>query len=187
MQPLTDPPGMSSADAAARLRYVSAVRTRARRAGLAPAFALTALGAIVAAHGLLRTVSPRNAVLTIAWITVLLVVRVGVGWQRRRAQRNRGVVGPMRLRVACGVAGALAAVLAVAVGGDPLVSAVVASAAVAAYVAGMPVIAAVTIVAGALGNAIFLGSVAFATDEVLVGTGLLAAGLACQALERRGA
>jgi hypothetical protein len=133
----------------------------------------------------LRTVSPPNAVLTIAWITVLLVVRVGVGWQRRRAHHERGVVGPVRLRVACGVAGALAAVLAVVVGGDPLVSAVVAAAAVAAYVAGMPGIAAVTIVAGALGNAIFLGSVAFATDEVLVGTGLLAVGLACQALERR--
>jgi hypothetical protein len=51
----------------------------------------------------------------------------------------------------------------------------------------MPGIAAATILAGALGNAIFLGSIAFATDEVLVGTGLLAAGLACQALERRGA
>jgi ABC-type proline/glycine betaine transport system permease subunit len=49
----------------------------------------------------------------------------------------------------------------------------------------MPGIAAATIVAGALGNAIFLGSIVFATDEVLVGAGLIAAGVACQALERR--
>jgi hypothetical protein len=185
MQPLTDPPGMSHADAAARLRYVSAVRARARRAGLAPAFALTALGAVVAAHGLLRTVSPPRTALTIAWLVGLLAIRLGVSWQRRRAQHRRGVVGPMRLRVACGAAGAIAAVLAVVVGGDPLVSAVVASAAVAAYVAGMPGIAAATIVAGALGNAVFLGSIAFATDELLIGAGLIAAGVACQALERR--
>jgi hypothetical protein len=133
----------------------------------------------------LRSLSPHRAIVSIAFVAALVLVRPVVARQRRRSAERRGLVGSTRLRIACAAVGVLAAALAIVAGGDPLISGVVASAAVAAYLAGMPGLAAASIIAGAIANAVFLGGIDPAADEVLVGAGLVAAGLACQALERR--
>jgi hypothetical protein len=178
---------MSPSDAAARLRYMAGVRERARRAVLLPAFVAVALGGIVIAHGALIALWPHAAVLSVAWLACLLVARPGLVWQRRRLERRRGLLASPRLRVACGMAGVLAAAAAVVASADPLVSAAAASVALAAYLASVPGVALAAVVAGVAGELAFVDGASPPVGEVLVGAGLIAAGLACVAMERRAA
>jgi hypothetical protein len=178
---------MTPSDAAARLRYMAGVRERARRAVLLPAFVALALGAIVVTHGALIALWPHAAVLSVAWLACLVVARPGLVWQRRRLERRRGLLGATRLRVVCGAAGVVAAVAAVVASADPLVSAAAGSVALAAYLGGVPAVALAALVAGVAGELAFVDGASQPAGELLVGAGLVAAGLACLAMERRSA
>jgi hypothetical protein len=178
---------MSPSDAAARLRYVVGVRERARRAVLVPAFVALTLGGVVVAHGALIALWPHAAVLSIAWLGCLVVTRPGLVWQRRRLERRRGLLGAPRLRVACGVVGVVAAVAAIVASADPLVSAAAESAALAAYLGGVPAVALAAVVAGVAGEMAFIDGASRPAGELVVGAGLVAAGLACVVMERRAA
>jgi hypothetical protein len=180
-------PDMSPSEAASRLRYMAGVRERARRAVLLPAFVALALGGIVVTHGALIALWPHAAVLSVAWLACLLVARPGLVWQRRRLERRRGLLGATRLRVACGAAGVVAAVAAVVASADPLVSAAAGSVALAAYLGGVPAVALAALVAGIAGELALVDGAPRPAGELLVGAGLVAAGLACLAMERRSA
>jgi hypothetical protein len=162
---------------------MAGVRERARRAVLVPAFVALALGGIVVAHGALIALWPHAAVLSIAWLGCLVVTRPGLVWQRRRLERRRGLLGAPRLRVACGVA----AVAAVVASADPLVSAAAGSAALAAYLGGVPAVALAAVVAGVAGEMAFVDGASRPAGELVVGAALVAAGLACVVMERRAA
>lgn len=178
---------MSRSDAAARLRYMDGVRERARRAVLLPASVALALGAIVASHGALLALWPHGVVLSAVWVACLAAARPGLVWQRRRLERRRGLLGRPRLRVACGAAGVVAAVAAVAASADPLVSAAAGSVALAAYLGGVPGVALAALVAGIAGELALVDGASRPAGELLVGAALIAAGLACLAIERRAA
>jgi hypothetical protein len=178
---------MTPSDAAARLRYMAGIRDRARRAVLLPAFVALALGGIVVTHGALIALWPHAAVLSVAWLACLVVARPGLVWQRRRLERRRGLLGAPRLRVACGAAGVVAAVAAVVASADPLVSAAAGSVALAAYLGGVPAVALAALVAGVAGELAFVDGASRPAGELFVGAGLVAAGLACLAMERRSA
>jgi hypothetical protein len=178
---------MTPPDAAARLCYMTSVRERARRAVLLPAFVALALGAIVVTHGALIALWPHAAVLSVAWLACLVVARPGLVWQRRRLERRRGLLGATRLRVVCGAAGVVAAVAAVVASADPLVSAAAGSVALAAYLGGVPAVALAALVAAVAGELAFVDGASQPAGELLVGAGLVAAGLACLAMERRSA
>jgi hypothetical protein len=178
---------MSQAEAASRLRYMASVRERARRAVLLPAFVALALGAIVVTHGALIALWPHAAVLSVAWLACLAVARPGLVWQRRRLERRRGLLGSPRLRVACSAAGVVAAVAAIVASADPLVSAAAGSVALAAYLGGVPAVALAAVVAGVAGELALVDGASRPAGELLVGAGLVAAGLACLAMERRSA
>jgi hypothetical protein len=180
-------PEMSASDAASRLRYMDGVRARARRAVLVPAFVAVALGAVVVVHGALIALWPHGAVLSIAWIACLIAARPGLVWQRRRLERRRGLLGRRRLRVACAVAGTIAAVAAVVASADPLVSAAAASVALAAYLGDVPAVAIAALVAGVAGEMALVDGASRPAGELLVGAGLIAAGLVYLATERRAA
>ena len=178
---------MTPSDAAARLRYMAGIRDRARRAVLLPAVVALALGGIVVTHGALIALWPHAAVLSVAWLACLVVARPGLVWQRRRLERRRGLLGATRLRVACGAAGVIAAVAAIVASADPLVSAAAGSVALAAYLGGVPAVALAALVAGVAGEMAFVDGASRPAGELLVGAGLVAAGLACLAMERRSA
>jgi hypothetical protein len=178
---------MTPSDAAARLRYMAGIRDRARRAVLLPAFVALALGGIVVTHGALIALWPHAAVLSVAWLACLVVARPGLVWQRRRLERRRGLLGATRLRVACGAAGVVAAVAAIVASADPLVSAAAGSVALAAYLGGVPAVALAALVAGVAGELAFVDGASRPAGELLVGAGLVAAGLACLVMERRSA
>jgi len=180
-------PDMSPSEAASRLRYMAGVRERARRAVLLPAFVAVALGGIVVTHGALIALWPHAAVLSVAWLACLVVARPGLVWQRRRVERRRGLLGATRLRVACGAAGVVAAVVAVVASADPLVSAAAGSVALAAYLRGIPAVALAALVAGVAGELALVDGASRPAGELLVGAGLVAAGVACLAMERRSA
>jgi hypothetical protein len=175
---------VSPADAASRLRYMDAVRARARRAVLVPAFVAVALGAVVVVHGALIALWPHGALLSIAWIACLIAVRPGLVWQRRRLERRRGLLGRRRLRVACAVAGTIAAVVAVVASADPLVSAAAASVALAAYLGDVPAVAIAALVAGVAGELALVDGASRPAGELLVGAGLVAVGLMYLAAQR---
>jgi hypothetical protein len=166
---------------------MSGVRERARRAVLLPAFVALALGGIVITHGALIALWPHAGVLSLAWLGCLVVARSGLIWQRRRLETRRGLLGSPRLRVACAVAGVVAAVAAVIASADPLVSAAAASVALAAYLGGVPAVALAAVVAGVAGELALVDGASRPAGELLVGLGLIAAGLACVAVERRAA
>ena len=175
---------MSASDAASRLRYMDGVRARARRAVLVPAVVAVALGAVVAVHGALIALWPHAALLSIAWIACVVVARPGFVWQRRRLERRRGLLGRRRLRVACAVAGTVAAVGAVVASADPLVSAAAASVALAAYLGDVPTVAIAALVAGVAGELALVDGASRPTGELLVGAGLAGAGLVYLAAQR---
>ena len=178
-------PEMSASDAASRLRYMDGVKARARRAVLVPAFVAVALGAVVVVHGALIALWPHGALLSIAWIACLIAARPGLVWQRRRLERRRGLQGRWRLRVACALAGTVAAVAAVVASADPLVSAAAASVALAAYLGDVPAVAIAALVAGVAGEMALVDGASRPAGELLVGAGLIAAGVVYLAAQRR--
>jgi hypothetical protein len=163
------------------------VRGRTRRAVLLPAFVALALGVVVVMHGALLALWPHGVVLSVVWVACLAAARPGLVWQRRRLERRRGLLGRTRLRVACGVAGVVAAVAAVAASADPLVSAAAGSVAFAAYLGTIPAVALAALVAGVAGELALVDGASRPPVELLVGAALIAAGVACVAMERRAA
>jgi hypothetical protein len=185
MHPLAGNESPSARDAAARLRYASGVRDRARRAALAPSLALVALGAVVLTHGVLKTVWPHA---TMAWIVLVagvLAVRPAMRWLIARSEQRRGVQAGMRLRFACGAAGVVAAGIAIWMGASPVISATTAATAVAAYLAALPELSVAIVGAGLAGEAMIAHGLAPSVGELIIGVALIAAGAVGHARERQ--
>jgi hypothetical protein len=172
------------AAAAARLHYAGEVRARTRRALLEPSFALLALGTVVAVHGALAALWPHDAGVAASWLPAVLAARVAVARRRRRVQWRRGMVAAPGLRRACAAIALVAAVAAIALGASPLVTGIAAVTAAAAYLGGLPSIAAAALLTGAIGDVVLLEGAAQPAGELLFGLGLVAVGLACRAVER---
>jgi hypothetical protein len=185
MNPLADHASLSDRDALARLRYAGAVREEVRRAVLAPWIALVALGAVLVIHGSLATVWPHAALLPLVWIAAAIALRPVVRWLRRRVEQRRGIQGRARTRLACAGAAMLALALAIAFGASPLISALTAATAVAAYLCGMPSVAAAVIAVGGIGDVASAGAVAPSVSELIVGAGLVCAGAVAFARRRQ--
>lgn len=175
---------LSPAAAAARLRYVGGVQQRTRRAALMPSFVLLFTGAIVVSHGVLATVWPHAAIVSIAWIAALFLVRPVLLWLRNRIAERRGLHGSPRLRLACAGAALVVMGLAIAFGANPLLSAIAAATAVAAYLGGMTAIALAAVAAGILGDVIIARGVQPSIAELFIGAGIFAVGLVCLLQER---
>lgn len=184
MHPLPDHDSLSVRDAAARLRYLSGVRERTRRATLAPSLALVALGAVLLAHGFLKTVWPHATVASIVLIVGVVAIRPLARWWIVRSAERRGLHGSMRLRVACGAAGVAGVAVAIAIGANPLISAIAAATAVAAYLAGLPTLSAAAVAAGLFGDVMIAHGMAPSVGELIIGAGLIALGTAGHANER---
>jgi phosphatidylserine synthase len=168
---------LSPADAAARLSYLDTVQQKVRRAALAPGFALVMLGAVALAHGLLVALGPHGKLDWVVWIVALVAVRPLLRVLRRRLEQLRGMEINPRLRLAA-IAGALVfAVLAIATGANPLVSALAAVAALVAYLSGMPIVSLAAIGTGLGGDLAIRQGLPLGTGHLLVGAALLALGL----------
>ncbi len=186
MYPLPDHDSLSARDAADRLRYLSGVRERTRRATLAPSLALVALGAVLLAHGLLKTLWPNATVVSVVLIAGVVTIRPLVRWWIVRAEERRGLRGSMRLRVACGAAGVVGVAVAIAIGANPLISAIAAATAVAAYLAGLPTLSAAAVAAGLIGDVMIARGMPPSVGEIIIGAGLIVLGTAGHANERQG-
>jgi len=184
MHPLAGDESASARDAAARLRYVAGVRERARRAVLAPSLALVALGVVVVTHGVVKTMWPHATLVWIVLVAGAVAVRPVVRWLIARSGERRGFHGGMRLRVACGAAGALAAAIAVWMGASPLISATATATAVAAYLAGLPELSLAAVGAGVAGEAMLTHGIAPSIGELVIGVALIAVGTVGHARER---
>ncbi len=184
MQAELDRHHVSHADAAARLRHVAGVQQRVRRASLTPSFALLAVGAIAVCHGVLATLSPHARTLSVLWVVALIAARPGLRVLHRRLDRRRGLESSGRLRLACAAAAAAFVAVAVVIGADPFVSAIAAATALAAYLAGMTAVAIAALGVGVAGDVMIGHGLAPATGQMVVGVGLLAAGLISLARER---
>jgi hypothetical protein len=171
-------------DAAARLRYVTGVQQRTRRAALAPSLALLALGGIVLVHGVLTTVWPHAALVSAVWIAGAIAARPALRWLRHRLAQRRGLHGSPRLRLVVGAVGLATAAAAVALGAAPIISAIAAGTAVSAYLAGMPSIAAAAVLVGAIADVAVAEDLTPAAGEIVFGAGLIAVGLVARARER---
>ena len=147
---------LSPADAEARLRYVTEVRTSARRAVLLPSLGLLiGLGVVVASHGALPALWPHGAIVTVAWVAALVLARPalrggGPGASSRAGSSARAP--PAALRRGGGGRGHPREL----VGADPLISAIAAGTALRAALAGMPAVAATALLAGAVGDAMLV-------------------------------
>jgi outer membrane lipoprotein-sorting protein len=93
-------------------------------------------------------------------------------------------VGAPRLRLACAAVALLVMAAAILVGANPLVTTIAAVTALAAYLAGIPSIAAAAAITGVIGDVVLRDGASRATGEVLFGLGLVVVGLACRAMER---
>jgi hypothetical protein len=184
MQPRVDGNHMSHQDAAARLRYVGGVQDRTRRASLTPSFALLLLGAIALLHGLLATIWPHAHALGIVWIAAIVAVRPVFRWARRRAEQRRGVETRTRLRLACAAAAVAFVAIAYVAHADVMVAAIAAAGGLVAYLARMPAVALATLAVGVIGSVLIHDGLAAATGQMIVGAGLLAAGMMSLARER---
>jgi hypothetical protein len=171
-------------DAAAKLDYVSSVRKRARKAALLPSLALLLLGALLLIHGAVVGLRPHDAALWLAVLAVLLLARPFIQRQRHELGLRRGALAPTRLRVISGVAALVAALVAVALGADALVSAVCVSGALVAWFADFPAIAVAALAIGVIGDAALLGGASRAAAELLSGAALVTLGAACWLRER---
>jgi hypothetical protein len=159
---------MSQSDAAARLRYVAGVRTRTRRAALLPSWALlTALGAVLATHGVLMALWPHRPVVSYAWLAAIVVARPVV----RRAGPD--ILAAAWLWAACAAAAIAGMIVADALGSDALVGAIAAALALRCAFAGMPLAALVVAAAGLAIEATTPG----AATEIVLGAALIVVGL----------
>jgi hypothetical protein len=174
---------LSPAHAAERLRQLEDVRARARRVSLLPSFAFVLVGTVLLAHAVLVAVWPGERVVSIVWLAALALARPAIVWQRRRADVQRGVVPAARFRYVCAAVAVLAALTAIAAGVSPLLSAVAAATAGAAYLAGFRVIAAAVVVTGAIGDLILRHAISRTAGEFAVGLVFIALGIACRRLE----
>jgi hypothetical protein len=160
---------MSPSDAAARLRYVSGVRTRARRAALLPSWALlAALGVVLATHGVLTALWPHRPVVALAWLAAIVVVRPAL---RRAGPDIRAAAW---LWAACAAAALAGMVVADAAGTDPLIAAIAAALALRCAFAGLPLAAIAVLGAGLVVEALAPGPAA----EIALGAAMIVAGLA---------
>jgi hypothetical protein len=187
MQAHADGDHMSHQDAAARLRYLGEVQGRARRASLTPSFALLLLGAIAVCHGVLATIWPHARALGVIWIAALVAIRPVVRWARRRAEQRRGLEARTRLRFAAAAVAVAFVAIAYVANADAMVAAIAAAGAFVAYLARMPAVALATIAVGVIGTVLIHDGLPAATGQMIVGAGLLAAGVMSFAREREGA
>ena len=170
-------------DAAARLRYAAAIRTRTRRAALRPALVLLGLAGLTAAVALV----PHGPATALAALAVARAVHARGRWARARARAGTPTprlaavaalfatqsFGPgRRLQATCAAASLCAAVVAIAFGASPLLASIAAAGAAAAFLSGLSPAGAVVLGAGALALA---GGGALA-----LAAGLLAAGIAAR-------
>jgi hypothetical protein len=185
VNPLSEPDAMSHADAGARLRYVDGVRTRARRAVLLPSFGLLSiLGIVLATRGVLRAVWPHAAIVSIAWIAGLVVARPALLRHWRGLERGAELRAGARLMLAYAAVGALALVLAIVAGVNPLITVIAAATALRARLAGMPAVALAAVATGALADALLESGVPAAAGEIVLGVALIVLGVALRAKER---
>jgi hypothetical protein len=175
---LAEHDSQSARDAATRLRYATSVRNRARRATLAPSLALVVLGAVLLAHGLLKTLWPHAVIGSVVLLVGLVAIRPVLRWLVARAEQRRGLQGSTRLRLACGAAGVLGVGVAIALGASPLISGIAAAAAVAAYLAGLPILSSCAIAGGLIAEALVTHGIAPSTGELIIGLCFVALGAA---------
>lgn len=185
MHPLTEDDPLSARDAAARLRYLGAVRERTRRAVLAPWLALVVLGAVLLGHGFLKMLWPHATVVSIVLVAGLVAIRPLARWLTVRLQQRRGLLGSVRLRLACGAGGAVGVAVAIAIGANPLISAIAAAIAVAAYLGGLPALSAAAVIAGLIGDVMIAHGIPPSVGELIIGAGLIMLGTAAHASERQ--
>jgi hypothetical protein len=169
----------SAADAAARLRYVTDVRVRTRRAALLPSPALLVpVGAVLVAHALVRALWPHGGTATVVWIAALVAARPALRAEWRRARRSPGLVVAARSWGACVAAVGAGAFPAAALGIDVLVTAVAAGLVARAALARRPLVALAALAAGACAGALAAAGVPAAALEGAVGAALVLAGRA---------
>ncbi|MGH2893968.1 MAG: hypothetical protein ACRDPM_11995 [Solirubrobacteraceae bacterium] len=184
MPPLADNDPLSFQDAEARLRYLGAVREQVHRRALSPGVSTAVLGAVIVVHSLLSDAWPHSRAVVAVWIAALVAVRPIVHWVHIRRADRRGFHARPHLRLACGVAGWAGIAAAVVFGANPLITAITAAIALATYLSGLYVLAATVIALGIVGDVAIAHGFARATAELIVGAGLLAAGVAGVLQER---
>jgi hypothetical protein len=79
----------------------------------------------------------------------------------------------------------LGVMTAILIGASPLISAIAASAAAAAYLAGLPALGASAIVAGLLGDIMIARGIPLSVGELIIGAGLAALGVIGHANEHQ--
>ena len=169
----------SAADAAARLRYVTDVRVRTRRAALLPTPALLVpVGAVLVAHALVRALWPHGGAATVVWIAALVAARPALRAEWRRARLSPGLVVAARSWGACVAAVGAGAFLAAALGIDALITAVAAGFVVRAALVRRPAVALAALAAGVAAGVLAAAGVPAAALEGALGVALIAAGRA---------
>lgn len=184
MQPLPDHDSLSIRDAEARLRYLGAVRERVHRRTLSPGVSTAVLGAVIVVHALLSTAWPHSRAVLAVWVAAAIAVRPIVRWVHARSADRHGLHTRPHLRLACAAAGWAGIAAAFVFGADPLITAITAAIALATYLSGLYTLAAAVIAVGIVGDLAVAHSVARATAELIVGAGLVAAGVAGRHRER---
>jgi ABC-type transport system involved in cytochrome bd biosynthesis fused ATPase/permease subunit len=184
MQPVTDNDSISIRDAEARLRYLNGVREQVHRRTLSPGGATAVLGAVLVIHALLPSAWSRSRVTLAVWVVAAIAVRPIVRWVQARSADRRGVHGRTRLRLACGAAGWAGIAAALILGADRLITAITAAIALATYLSGFYTLTAAVIAVGIAGDIGIAHGLARSTAELIVGAGLLAAGVAGRLNER---
>jgi hypothetical protein len=175
---------LSATQAADRLRYLTEVQRRTRRASLSPAFGLLVVGVVAVAHGLVITLWPHTSVEWLVLVAAIVAVRPLHRWLRRRLER-KGLEGRRSVRFASGAAALGFVVLAVATGANPLVSGLTAATALMAFFAGMPVVSLAATAVGLVGDFAIRQGLSAGTGQILVGAAFLAIGLLTSAWEGR--
>lgn len=166
---------MNEADAAARLRYVSEVRQRTRRAAtVIPAWALPSLGALLVARGLLMRYDNRLQLPSTGLLVTLLIARTVVRrYLSHRRQRRGGVVQAARYQQAPVIAAIVVGFLAPI---DAGLLALAAALALSAWITGQLPIAAATVGLGIATSALVMQGAPEWTALVVFGAGLIALG-----------
>jgi hypothetical protein len=175
---------LSSSQAADRLRYLTEVQRRTRRASLSPAFGLFVVGVVALTHGLVVTLWPHSSLEWLVLVLAIVAVRPLHRWLRRRLE-SRGLEGRQGVRLASGAAAVGFVILAVATGANPLVSGLTAATALMAFFASMPVVSLTATAVGLIGDFAIRQGLSAGTGQILVGAAFLAIGLLTSAWERR--
>ena len=177
---MRSPAASSPADAAARLRYVTELRVRTRRAALLPSPALLVpLGAVLLAHAVVLALWPdRSSAATIVWIAALVAARPALRAEWRRARRSPGLVVAARSWGACVAAVCAGSFLAAALGTDALVVAVAAGLVARAALARRTAGALAALAAGVAAVLLAAAGVPDAALEAGLGAALVVAGRA---------